>query len=135
MRSLVSYDDLELVKATPVLGPPPGKKRKRQQNKKPFGSSKHAHWDDPVEDQDVPFTGYRVLSDLQGEIEDVESRELTHEEIWDDSALIEAWEAATDEYRVNRTFVRVWTCTHCLQAFHGSESKWKTGPILKPSPL
>jgi hypothetical protein len=28
------------------------------------------------------------------------SRELTHEEIWDDSALIEAWNAAEEEYEV-----------------------------------
>ena len=32
--------------------------------------------------------------------EDDESRELTHEEIWDDSALIDAWNAATEEYEV-----------------------------------
>ena len=29
-----------------------------------------------------------------------ESRELTHDEIWDDSALIDAWNAATEEYKV-----------------------------------
>ena len=29
-----------------------------------------------------------------------ESRELTYEEIWDDSALINAWNAATEEYEV-----------------------------------
>lgn len=33
------------------------------------------------------------------EVED-ESRELTHEEVWDDSALIAAWDAATEEYEV-----------------------------------
>lgn len=32
-----------------------------------------------------------------------ESRELTHEEIWDDSALIEAWNAAAEEYKVKLT--------------------------------
>lgn len=30
--------------------------------------------------------------------EEEESRELTHEEIWDDSALVSDWEAATEEY-------------------------------------
>ncbi|KAG1838216.1 hypothetical protein DFJ58DRAFT_733960 [Suillus subalutaceus] len=34
-----------------------------------------------------------------GEIEE-ESRELTHEEIWDGSALIDAWNSATAEYEV-----------------------------------
>jgi hypothetical protein len=34
-----------------------------------------------------------------GEYEE-ESRELTHEEIWDDSALIAAWDAANEEYEV-----------------------------------
>ena len=40
----------------------------------------------------------------EGEIEEneegEESRELTYEEIWDDSALINAWNAATEEYEV-----------------------------------
>jgi len=44
-----------------------------------------------------------------------ESRELTHEEIWDDSALVNAWEAATEEY----------------EAYHGSEKSWKTEPVTK----
>jgi len=57
--------------------------------------------------------------DLEDETADAESRELTHEEIWDDSALIEAWDAAMNEYR----------------AFHGSENKWKAEPISNPSPL
>lgn len=34
------------------------------------------------------------------EEEDEGSRELTYEEIWDDSALIDAWNAATEEYEV-----------------------------------
>ncbi|KAJ4477882.1 hypothetical protein C8J55DRAFT_515756 [Lentinula edodes] len=47
-----------------------------------------------------------------------ESRELTHEEIWDDSALIEAWNAAAEEYK----------------AYHGPDKGWKTEPVHK-SPL
>lgn len=35
-----------------------------------------------------------------GEVEEGESRELTHQEIWDDSALIDAWNSATAEYEV-----------------------------------
>ena len=39
--------------------------------------------------------------DAYGEREEgEESRELTYEEIWDDSALIDAWNAATEEYEV-----------------------------------
>jgi hypothetical protein len=34
------------------------------------------------------------------ETEHEESRELTYEEIWDDSALIDAWNAAAEEYEV-----------------------------------
>jgi len=45
----------------------------------------------------------------------VKSRELTHEEIWDDSALIEAWNAATEEY----------------EAFNGPDKGWKSDPIHK----
>ncbi|PFH50707.1 hypothetical protein AMATHDRAFT_3676 [Amanita thiersii Skay4041] len=46
------------------------------------------------------------------------SRELTHEEIWDDSALIKAWNAATEEY----------------EALNGPEKRWKNEPI-HDSPL
>ncbi|KAF8624889.1 hypothetical protein AX15_005757 [Amanita polypyramis BW_CC] len=44
-----------------------------------------------------------------------ESRELTHGEIWDDSALIEAWNAATEEY----------------EALNGPHKSWKSEPIHK----
>ena len=52
----------------------------------------------------------------RGEFE--ESRELTHEEIWDDSALIEAWNSATEEY----------------EAMNGPDKSWKEVPIHR-SPL
>ena len=101
MRSVVSYDDLEQITTTSTPGPPPGKKRKRQQNKrKPLGSQKFAHWDEPVENHDVSFANHDYAGDPEDEAVGVESRELTHEEIWDDSALIEAWDAAMDEYKV-----------------------------------
>ena len=90
-RSLVSYDDITLP-YQPTK--PPSKRRKRN----------HGN-----------FVSEEVLSD-PNEVE--ESRELTHEEIWDDSALISAWEAATEEY----------------EAFHGSEKAWKTETVGK-SPL
>ncbi|PPQ99609.1 hypothetical protein CVT24_005184 [Panaeolus cyanescens] len=50
--------------------------------------------------------------------EQEESRELTHEEIWDDSALVDAWDAAMEEYEM----------------FHGPGKAWKNEPIKK-SPL
>ena len=40
-----------------------------------------------------------------GEEEEEESRELTHEEIWDDSALVNAWDSAMAEYEVCPTSV------------------------------
>jgi len=43
------------------------------------------------------------------------SRELTHEEIWDDSALIEAWNAAAEEY----------------EALNGPDKGWKSDPVHK----
>jgi hypothetical protein len=106
MRSVVSYDDLEQVTTTPAPGPPPGKKRKRQQNKtKSFGPQKFVHWDEPVENHDVSFADHDYAGDLEDETADVESRELTHEEIWDDSALVEAWDAAMDEYKVRQNLM------------------------------
>ena len=37
----------------------------------------------------------------QEEGEEEESRPLTHEEIWDDSALVDAWNSAEAEYEVS----------------------------------
>lgn len=41
-----------------------------------------------------------VADEDEDDVEEDESRELTHEEIWDDSALIAAWDAANEEYEV-----------------------------------
>jgi len=49
------------------------------------------------------------------EMEYSESRELAYEEIWDDSALIEAWDAAAEEY----------------EALNGPDKKWKSEPVNK----
>ncbi|KAF9261910.1 hypothetical protein L218DRAFT_960864 [Marasmius fiardii PR-910] len=60
-----------------------------------------------------------ALAEENSETEDMDmSRELTHEEIWDDSALIDAWNAATEEY----------------EAYHGPDKGWKSEPVHK-SPL
>lgn len=55
------------------------------------------HWDEPDEQGERMDYGddENGANGLEGW---EESRELTHEEIWDDSALIEAWNAATEEY-------------------------------------
>ena len=85
-RSLVSYDDITL--PYQPTKPPQPKKRKKNQQK----SVSLANWE-----------------------EEEESRELTHEEIWDDSALVNAWEAATEEY----------------EAYHGSKKDWKSETVNK----
>ncbi|KAL5534717.1 hypothetical protein ACEPAG_1181 [Sanghuangporus baumii] len=54
----------------------------------------------------------------ENEDEENESRELTHEEIWDDSVLIAAWDAANEEY----------------EAIHGKNKRWKRDRVHK-SPL
>ena len=106
MRSVVSYDDLEQLVTTSALAPPPAKKRKRQQNRrKSAGSQKFVHWDEPLENPDVSFTGQDYVGDIGDKTAELDSRELSHDEIWDDSALIGAWDAAMDEYKVCQLFV------------------------------
>ena len=92
-RPLVSYDDITLPYQPPK---PPQKKRKKNHEK----SVSEDAFSDPTNE------------------EEEESRELTHEEIWDDSALVDAWEAATEEY----------------EAYHGLEKAWKAETVNK-SPL
>ncbi|KAG2364747.1 hypothetical protein BDR07DRAFT_1354715 [Suillus spraguei] len=121
-RQLVQYGDLEQSNGTcssATSAPhshqsPPFKKRKRS-NQKAKRPRKTAHWDEPVDNQmnydDVSAHGE------DGEIEEEEGRELTHEEIWDDSALIDAWHSATAEY----------------EAFHGKTQDWKSTTVKKSS--
>ncbi|EDR08126.1 uncharacterized protein LACBIDRAFT_327429 [Laccaria bicolor S238N-H82] len=102
-RSVISYDDITLPPAASSIQPPASKKRKWNNNP----TSTVQHWDDPTpsihgggpsnkqtkaKDKEV------VFDDDEAEREDGESRELTHEEIWDDSALVDAWNAAMEEY-------------------------------------
>ena len=89
-RSLVSYDDITAPYVVPT------KRRKRNKRSAPL---------QPAEEDEA-------LDDT------TQSRELTHEEIWDDSALVEAWNAATEEY----------------EAYHGPDKGWKKEPLHK-SPL
>jgi len=89
-RSLVSYDDITAPYVVPT------KKRRRNKRSAP---------PQPAEEDEA-------LDDT------TQSRELTHEEIWDDSALVEAWNAAMEEY----------------EAYHGPDKAWKNEPLHK-SPL
>jgi hypothetical protein len=116
MRPVVSYDDITNPQPPTSIpedvrnssNPPPSKKRRRnnsqknhvkrsQQNKYP-----QQHWDDPgTSGQQFNYDeGDNVPEVTEAEVETEESRELTHDEIWDDSALIDAWNAATEEYEV-----------------------------------
>ena len=94
--------------------PTPAKRQKREggQFDKPHPSSSIQHWDDPGISQDVlsydeptnlAHENTRVAKEEEPKEEQEEemSRQLTHEEIWDDSALIDAWNAANEEYEVN----------------------------------
>ncbi|KAF9443621.1 hypothetical protein P691DRAFT_764119 [Macrolepiota fuliginosa MF-IS2] len=109
-RPVVSYDDITLPYDAPEKPLPPQKKRKRSNTNSAPKKPPH-HWDDPAADQDQ-----EDMDDDDNDNE--ESRELTHEEIWDDSALINAWDAAMEEY----------------DAFHGPDKGWKKEPVHK-SPL
>jgi hypothetical protein len=105
-RQLVQYGDLEQSQQTDGANtsaaaavhspqPPPSKKRKRS-NQKTQRSRKTVHWDDTGE---MNYDDANAEAE-DGEIGEEESRELTHQEIWDDSALIDAWNSATAEYEV-----------------------------------
>ena len=48
------------------------------------------------------------VEDGEGDGEGEMSRMLTHEEVWDDSALIDAWESATAEYEVRFNSSYLW---------------------------
>lgn len=105
MRPVVSYDDITLPyeltsnavseaskvipqkSDKPSTTKPSSKKRKRKsRHSSSVGNS--APQRDGYDDEDADF------------LEVEESRDLTHSEIWDDSALIDAWNAAAEEYKV-----------------------------------
>jgi len=99
-------------------GPGPSKKHKRN-------PGLPRHWDEPEQQssalpydddaEDMKIEGDGAVDDPE---EEEESRELTQGEIWDDSALIAAWESATAEYEV----------------YHGTGKDWKKA-TAKKSPL
>ncbi|KAG6821863.1 hypothetical protein H0H92_000449, partial [Tricholoma furcatifolium] len=81
--------------------PPPTKKRKGNKH------SKERNYNDSLAQNNTT----QVSSAPSPE----EDSELTHEERWDDSALIDAWNAATEEY----------------EAYNGPDKGWKKEPIHK----
>lgn len=83
-------------------GPPQGQKRNAYADNHwddPGNSQNHINYDEQEGDSMVAANG----DHYDGE---EESRELTHDEIWDDSALIDAWNSANDEYEVCSPTVR-----------------------------
>ncbi|KAI1784714.1 hypothetical protein LXA43DRAFT_1041324 [Ganoderma leucocontextum] len=143
MRPIISYDDITIPQlAEPPVPPerqtnptavqPPAKKRKTGPNHRQGGSGSGRagqpmqHWDDPgnqgmsmsYDDAPKQVETKAVAAEEEYYEEEEESRELTREEIWDDSALIDAWNSAAAEY----------------EAFHGPGKQWKQEPIKK-SPL
>lgn len=124
MRTVVSYDDIATTQRVSLqqLGPPlpssnqpPSKKRRIAQQKSTPSRLHHQHWDDPGNDADtITYDGATGTEDMryeEQEEEEDESRDLTQEEIWDDSALIEAWNSATAEYEVRVVSHRSHTLT------------------------
>ncbi|KAJ3998858.1 hypothetical protein F5050DRAFT_1566266 [Lentinula boryana] len=123
MRPVVSYDDITLPyesistvvqEASKVTTNKTSSSKKRKRKSRHSAAAASGNQGKPgqnrlnstEDDEDADY------------LEVEESRELAHEEIWDDSALIEAWNAATEEYK----------------AYHGPDKGWKNEPVHK-SPL
>ncbi|KAI0321906.1 hypothetical protein OF83DRAFT_1097073 [Amylostereum chailletii] len=140
-RTLVSYDDI--VQGGPSGnngsgGSAPPRKRRRNNNNNNNNNNNtntnnsqrqyRQHWDNPGPlAESIPYgsssssniaPALEVTMQVEEEEGEEESRMLTHEEIWDDSALVDAWESAQAEY----------------EAFHGKGKSWKDEPVKK-SPL
>ncbi|KAF8060889.1 hypothetical protein FPV67DRAFT_1511969 [Lyophyllum atratum] len=124
-RPVVSYDDITLpYQATSPTqprsySPKPSPAKKRKWNKKPKGRSSQS-FNNNYNNAGLGPGSSSMAVDAEDENaeEDEESRDLTHNEIWDDSALIDAWNAATEEY----------------EAYNGPDKGWKAEPVHK-SPL
>ena len=115
-RQIVSYDDITLPYDSSADRhasgrPAPSKKRKKN-------NQKAKHDDSPRQPGDVSRNRENTAVDVDTAEYDEESRELNHEEIWDDSVLVDAWEAAQQEYEM----------------YHGKVKNWKNEPVKK-SPL
>ncbi|CAE6402412.1 unnamed protein product [Rhizoctonia solani] len=76
---------------------------------------KHKHWDEPSDSvtlkQNEPVAPPPTKKPKRYQID----HSLTQNELWDDSALIAAWDAAAEEY----------------ESLNGPEKKWKEDPVNK----
>ncbi|TFK38646.1 hypothetical protein BDQ12DRAFT_735316 [Crucibulum laeve] len=144
-RPVISYDDITLPYDQPTQSSNPPQSSTRPSKKRKWNNSKgkgkqhqhqnHAqHWDDPAllgtsmnyggassskQAEEEVYEGEMEEEDDDDEEEEEEgSRRLTHQEVWDDSALINAWDAAMEEY----------------EAYNGPDKGWKKEPVNK-SPL
>ena len=147
MRQLVHYDLDDSPgpsRHAQTIGPSqPSTKKRKHAHERPH-PSQIQHWDDPGNAQDTVVydeerehvsyenVGVEVKEGEEEEIE--ESRELTHEETWDDSALIEAWYSAEAEYEVCSTILASHYAETSYKAYHGKSKGWKKDPVKK-SPL
>jgi hypothetical protein len=110
MRQLVSYDDIASRQEQPQTqltdndSVRPAKKRRN--NKKSKAKAPPRHWDEPSIEADAGQVNDEAEAGQEHEPGryDGGSRELTYDEVWDDSALIDAWNAATEEYEVRSAF-------------------------------
>ncbi|KAJ7139376.1 hypothetical protein C8R44DRAFT_827956 [Mycena epipterygia] len=118
-RPIISYDDITLPyepeppRAAPAHSPSNASQSKKRKWSNQKGGQQHANKSTPA-----PIASVPVQDEEDEEAENAESRYLSSEEIWDDSALIDAWNAATEEY----------------EAFNGPDKGWKNEPVHK-SPL
>ncbi|KAJ7451030.1 hypothetical protein FB451DRAFT_1284464 [Mycena latifolia] len=122
-RPLISYDDITLpYQPTAPRDPPASSPSNASQSKKrKWSNQKTSQQQANQNAQAAPAakTAPAAEEEEDGDDgDDAENRYLTSEEIWDDSALIDAWNAATEEY----------------EAFNGPDKGWKNEPVHK-SPL
>ncbi|KZT42758.1 hypothetical protein SISSUDRAFT_1041007 [Sistotremastrum suecicum HHB10207 ss-3] len=138
MRPLLSYRDVAEHNTT-IPTTSFGQKNHHEMGKNNRGGSKYKkrgagrnnyqgnrHWDDLgasqsqelTYEEEGPQTSSATTTGQKRKREndwENQSRELTHEEIWDDSALINAWDAAMEEYK----------------AMNGPDKGWKAEPTNK----
>ncbi|KAJ1310819.1 hypothetical protein OPQ81_009338 [Rhizoctonia solani] len=76
---------------------------------------KHKHWDEPGDSITVKQNEAAAPPPTKKPKRYQIDHSLTQEELWDDSALIAAWDAATEEY----------------ESLNGPEKKWKEEPVNK----
>ncbi|KAJ7019370.1 hypothetical protein C8F04DRAFT_1147830 [Mycena alexandri] len=114
-RPVISYDDITL----PYSPEPP--RAEPAHSPSTSGQSKKRKWSNQKSGQSQGNKNNNKAPNgptAKEADEDADSRYLTAEEIWDDSALIAAWDAATEEY----------------EALNGPDKGWKKEPVHK-SPL